>query len=78
MSERADKKEFLNLEEDIFAFTILCLFKANRRKLYLSGDKQAQLINTCILVMVLQLGLVICVFFYISPSNTSVAYDLFN
>ena len=39
MSERADKKEFLNLEEDIFSFTILCLFKANRRKMYLSGDK---------------------------------------
>lgn len=32
MSKRADDKNFLFLENDVFSYTILCLFKANRRK----------------------------------------------
>ena len=72
-------KEFLILEEDIFAFTILCLFKANRRKLYLSSEKQASIITACMMVILLQLGLVYCLFYYINPNfNKSVAFDLFD
>ena len=80
MSKRADEKDFLELEQDIFAFTVLCLFKANRRKFHLTSEKQASLIHSTIIVITLQFGLAYCMFEYIVDSlkDKSVAFDLFN
>ena len=80
MSKRADEKDFLDLERDIFAYTVLWLFKANRRKFQLTQEKQASLIHSTIIVIVLQFGLAYCMFQYIVDSlkDGSVAFDLFN
>lgn len=65
MSKRANDKLFLFLDQDILACTILALFKANRRKFQITSEKQANLVNTTLIVFVVQMSLAACMLAYI-------------
>ena len=65
MSKRANDKLFLFLDQDIMACTILAMFKANRRKFQLTSEKQANMVNTTLIVMVVQMGLAACLIGYL-------------
>ena len=80
MSKRVSDKEFLRLDQDIFSMTVLGLFKANRRKYQLSSEKQGQMIQNVIIVIILQFGLGFCIWEFIKESvgDGSLFIDLFN
>ena len=79
MSKRANDKLYLFLDQDILAYTILSLFKANRRKFQLTSEKQANLMNTTLFIIVIQVTLSACLWGYIfqymdSPNDANRLY----
>ena len=69
LTNKADYKDVIQLDQNIVNYSVLLLFKHNRRKFELNQEKQVSVIQSAFVLFLIQAGLAYCVAMYCKTSD---------